>query len=182
MQSDINRQNASGYLKTIPIFYFQCRSLLAWLPSLVPYWPPLLLRRHKKVEGGQLFGARILCWTFQCGPHNGSYSCIRIFPECHMRALTWMVPFGTWLLWSWWVIFRLYPQVKPCSALIQWCRPSDCLRWNLSMGGGGGGEYSTNIWIQVSRWGFETLTLCRTKKNPKIHTLFGITPSVLLPC
>ena len=43
MQSDFNRQNASGYLKTIPIFYFQCRSLLAWLPSLVPYWPPLLL-------------------------------------------------------------------------------------------------------------------------------------------
>ena len=27
------------------------------------------------------------------------------------------------------------------------------------------GGYSTNIWVQVSRWGFETLTLCRTKKK-----------------
>ena len=42
-------------------------------------------------------------------------------------------------------------------------------------------EYSTNILVQVSRWGFETLTMFRTKKIPKVHTLFRTKPSNLLP-
>ena len=36
----------------------------------------------------------------------------------------------------------------------------------------------TNIWVWVSRWGIKTLTLFRTKKNPKIHALFGTTLEV----
>ena len=35
-----------------------------------------------------------------------------------------------------------------------------------------------NIWLEVSRWGFQILTLFR-KKNPKMHTMFRTTPSIL---
>ena len=36
----------------------------------------------------------------------------------------------------------------------------------------GRGEYSSNIRVKESRWGFETLTQFRTTKTLKIHTLF----------
>ena len=36
----------------------------------------------------------------------------------------------------------------------------------------GRGEYSSNIRVKESRWGFQTLTQFRTTKTLKIHTLF----------
>ena len=46
-------------------------------------------------------------------------------------------------------------------------------------GGGRGGVLDQ--FLGVSRWGFETLTLFRTK-FPKTHTLFRKTSSILVPC
>ena len=56
---------------------------------------------HQEASRGQLFGASFLCGPFECGPHDGSDPCIGLFPECHMRALARVVPFGAWLMWSW---------------------------------------------------------------------------------
>ena len=54
--------------------------------------------------------------------------------------------------------------------------PLECLmicHYAISRGRGRGGYSSSNIWLKLSRWGFENLTLFRTiKKTPKIHTLF----------
>ena len=36
---------------------------------------------------------------------------------------------------------------------------------------GKGGRYSTNIWVWVSRWGFETLTLFRTKSSENTYAV-----------
>ena len=42
-------------------------------------------------------------------------------------------------------------------------------------GGGGGGWYSSNIWVEVSRWGFEILTLFRTKPSCLGHIILSKT-------
>ena len=49
-------------------------------------------------------------------------------------------------------------------------------------GGGGGGVLHQYLGIGERHWGFETLTLFRIKKSPKLHPLFSKTNLSLLPC
>ena len=44
------------------------------------------------------------------------------------------------------------------------------------------GGYSTNIWVEVSHWGFETLTLFTTRKFLEQKSKNRAKPSILLPC
>ena len=43
------------------------------------------------------------------------------------------------------------------------------------------GGYSTNIWISVSRWGFETLTLFRTKQILNTYTVWDNSLNFITP-
>ena len=59
-----------------------------------------------------------------------------------------------------------------CSVLTGERKPTYSAEWGKCWGGGGGG-YLTNIWVWVSRWGFNTLTLFRAKRFLKYMPCLG---------
>ena len=44
----------------------------------------------------------------------------------------------------------------------------------------GGGGYSTNIWVEASRWGFETVVLFRRKKSQNSYPVYDNTPNLII--
>ena len=64
----------------------------------------------------------------------------------------------------------------------EWWFRLDFLERSCARGEGEGIlDYSTNIWVEVSRWGFETLTLFRKKNSFNTYPVWE-KPSILLPC
>ena len=118
----------------------------------------------------------------------------------HIEQHNWIYPIGSMQWWLDWVQYSSGSHPTSNLKLAKWVVgidlilqeglpqigfPSVKLQWNPDFSNPWFSKphnfwwHSSHVWVEGCRWGFETLTLFKTRKRPKTPTLFRITPFIL---